>query len=65
MDKKNNEIKQLKEGEIEAEALARQVKSLNDQLRRVSGEKDGIFQELREGQEQLRLSNNQIGKLRA
>lgn len=44
VDKKNNEIKQLKEGEIEAEALARQVKSLNDQLRRVSGEKDGIFQ---------------------
>ncbi len=64
IDKKNNEIKNLKEGEIEAEAMARQVKSLNDQIRRITGEKEGIFQELREGQEQLRLSNNQINKLR-
>lgn len=65
IDKKNGEIKTLREGEAEAETLARQVKSLNDQVRRISGEKEGLFQELREGQEQLRLSNTQVAKLRA
>lgn len=30
--------------------MARQVKSLNDQIRRIAGEKEGIFQELTEGQ---------------
>lgn len=64
IDKKNGEIKVLREGEAEAEALARQVKTLNDQVRRISGEKEGIFNELREGQEQLRLSSTQITKLR-
>lgn len=44
--------------------MSRQLKSLSDQLRRVSGEKDGLFEELRTGQEQIRLSNNQIGKLK-
>ena len=64
IDKKNGEIKVLRDGEVEAEALARQVKTLNDQVRRISGEKESIFNELREGQEQLRLSNTQVTKLR-
>lgn len=37
IDKKNSEIKGLREGEIEAEGMARQVKQLSDQLKRISG----------------------------
>jgi len=44
--------------------MSRQIKSLTDQLRRITGEKDGLFEEVRSGQEQIRLSNNQIGKLK-
>lgn len=43
MDKKNHEIKQLKEGEVEAETLAKQLKTLNDQLKRMSGENEGLY----------------------
>jgi uncharacterized small protein (DUF1192 family) len=39
IDKKNNEIKALREGEAEAETLTRQVKNLNEQIRRITGEK--------------------------
>jgi hypothetical protein len=43
IDKKNIEIKVLKEGEVEAEAMSRQLKSLSEQLRRATGEKEGLF----------------------
>ncbi len=39
IDKKNNEIKALREGEAETETLTRQVKNLNEQIRRITGEK--------------------------
>lgn len=64
IDKKNNEIKGLKEIEVEAEGMSRQLKSLSEQLRKVTGEKEGLFEEVQKGQEQIRLSNNQINKLR-
>ncbi len=49
---------------MQADNLARQVKTLNDTIRKITVQKEGIFNELRDGQEQLRLSNNQINKLR-
>ncbi len=49
---------------MQADNLARQVKTLNDTIRKITIQKEGIFNELRDGQEQLRLSNNQINKLR-
>lgn len=50
IDKKNAEIKGLREGEIEAEGLARQVKQLNDQLKRISGENESLYNEVQTGQ---------------
>ena len=54
----------LKEKEVEAEALGRQVKLLNDQIKRLSGENESIYNDLREGQEQIRLSSNEIHRLK-
>lgn len=64
IDKKNSEIKGLREGEVEAEGLARQVKQLSDQIKRVTGENESLYNEVRNGQEQLRLSSTQINKMK-
>jgi chromosome segregation ATPase len=64
IDKKNSEIKGLREGEIEAEGMARQVKQLSDQLKRISGENESLYGEVRTGQEQVRLSNSQVTKFK-
>jgi chromosome segregation ATPase len=64
LDKRNSEIKGLKEGELEAENMARQVKQLSDQLKRVSGENESLYSEVRQGQEQVRLSNSAVSQLK-
>ena len=64
LDKKNNEIRVLKEGEVEANNMAHQVRQLSDQLKRLTGENEGLNGEVRQSQEQLRLSSNQINKLK-
>ncbi len=44
--------------------MSRQVKQLNDQIKRVTGENENLYNEVRTGQEQLRLSNTQNSKLK-
>jgi hypothetical protein len=43
VEKKNTEIKLLKENDQDAEGLSRQVKQLSDQLKRLTNENEGIF----------------------
>jgi chromosome segregation ATPase len=64
LDKKNGEIKALREGEVEAEGMAQQLRQLTEQIKRLTGENEGLYGEVRQGQEQLRLSSNQINKLK-
>ena len=39
------------------------MRGLNDLTRRLKGENEGLFGEVRDGQEKLRLSSNQISKV--
>lgn len=48
---------------MEMDQLSYQVKNLNDQIKRMSGENEGLYSEVREGQEKIRLSNNQTSKM--
>lgn len=47
----------------EAEGLTRTVTNLNDKLGRLSGENEHLVSEVREGQEKLRLSTNNLAKI--
>ena len=64
IDKKNAEVRGFKEGEVEAENMAQQVRQLSVQMKRITGENEGLYSEVSQGQEQIRLSNNQISKLK-
>ena len=44
--------------------MAHQVRQLSDQMKRLTGENEGLYGDVREGQEKLRLSSNQISKLK-
>ena len=63
VESKNKEVRNLSETTMEMDQLSYQVKNLNEQIRRVSGENEGLYSEVREGQEKLRLSNNQTSKM--
>ena len=45
------------------ESLSTQVKLLNDKIRKITGENENLYGEVRDGQEKLRLSNNQVSKM--
>ena len=62
---KTQEVKSLSENTVEIDSLNRQVRTLNDQIKRLTGENEGLFNEVRDGQEKVRLSNNQISKMAA
>ena len=44
--------------------MAHQVRQLSDQMKRLTGENESLYGDVREGQEKLRLSSNQISKLK-
>jgi len=60
---KNKEIQGLQGQCVEGENSARQLKNLSDQLRKIIDENKDLHEELRSGQEKLRLSNVQQQKL--
>ena len=64
IEKKNADIRSLNEQTGEMDNLSRQVKNLSDQLRRVAGENEGLYNEVRDSQEKLRLSATEANKLR-
>ena len=63
IDKKNRDIQTLQNQCVEGDNAARQLKNLNDQLRKIMDENKGLHEELREGQEKLRISSAQQQKL--
>lgn len=63
VENKNKEIQTLQGQCVEGENSARQLKNLSDQLRKFIDENKDLHEELRQGQEKLRLSNVQQQKL--
>lgn len=63
IENKNKDIQNLQAKNIEGQNSSRQLKNLNDQLRKILDENKDLHEELREGQEKLRISNAQQQKL--
>jgi chromosome segregation ATPase len=63
LENKNKEIQNLQGQCMEGETAARQLKNLSDQLRKMVDENKDLHNEIRDGQEKLRISNAQTQKL--
>ena len=63
IDNKNRENQSLQSQCADGETAARQLKNLSDQLRKMVDENKDLEENIREGQEKLRISNAQQQKL--
>ena len=63
IEQKNRELRDFSQSSVEVESLSQQLRGMNDHVKRLKGENEGLFGEVRDGQEKLRLSSNQISKL--
>ena len=60
---KNNNIRELELKNHEGEQLARQFHHLNEQFKKITGENRDLHEEIRDGQEKLRVSTSQTQRL--
>ncbi len=63
LEKKTVEIRNLSQNTLQTDAVKRQLKSATDQYKKLTGENENLYAEIREGQEQLRLSANKLSRL--
>ena len=63
VENKTREIRNLSENNAEVENLSHQIRGLNDQIRRAKGENEGLYGQVQESQDKLRLSTNEIRRL--